>query len=105
MDLSGTVSIDTHIQFLPNEGDALRAFVAPPGVVVYGKSKGEVIDKADEVTRFLLHSILTRDDPLGSLRSYLDHHGVRYSLESDTGAENGESTEEVVVQRGYPVVA
>ena len=103
MDLSGTVSIDTHIQFLPFEGDALRAFVAPPGVVVYGESKGEVIDKAEEVTQFMLHSILTRDDPLGSLRSYLDHHGVRYRLEPETETENGEPTEEVVVQRGYPV--
>lgn len=75
----GSLTIDTEVKISGDKGD-LKAFVAPPGVVVRGKTLDDIFAEAYKARDFMLRVFEKKPDFPISLCSYLDARHVTYTI-------------------------
>ena len=76
----GSLSIDSTVT-VTGAGRVWRGEVMPPGVVVRGQSREEVLRLASEATDAMVQSIFQGPNPLDTLKAYLDALGVEHAID------------------------
>ena len=101
--LPGFIQFDSTIKLSGEEG-AWEAFVAPPGVMVRGKTRDEIAGLASKAVDGMMLAFGKRPDFPGCLYTFLDARGVDYIVEP-SASDMGEVDEQLVVRRRERVLA
>ena len=89
---------------LSGEEGAWKAFVAPPGVVVHGKTRDEIAARASRAIDGMMVAFSERADFPSGLYAYLDAREVEYTVKP-SAADVAEAYEELLVPRKELVLA
>ncbi len=80
-----TLRFDVQIS-VKYQNDEWTAFVAPPGVMVVGETRGELDDRVNQALDFFLSAFNKYPDAVDRMRMYLDSHAVKHTI-TDTPEE------------------
>ena len=81
----GKFSIESKVVVTPDEG-MWKGEVTPPGVIVRGQTREEVLRLASDATDAMVMSFFQGPDPLTTMKAYLDHHRVEYTIDEQSYA-------------------